>query len=182
MRLFFVSDIHGSPGALASALDAFDRERAELICFLGDALYHGPRNPLPGDYDPAATAALLNQRKERIVAVRGNCDSEVDQMMLAFPMMADYALVADARRRIFLTHGHRFDPDRLPPLAPGDLFACGHTHIPETRTVGGVFVFNPGSVGLPKEGGPPTYALLEGDRLAIKTLAGEEVSADRPGA
>ena len=175
MRIFFIADIHGSPGALALALTAADREGAELIAFLGDALYHGPRNRLPSDYDPAQTAQLLNRRHERIIAVRGNCDSEVDQMMLTFPMLSDYALVATGGRRIFLTHGHRLDPDHLPPLAPGDVFAFGHTHIPQAAAMGDVWVFNPGSVGLPKEDRPSSYGLLDGDRLVVKDMQGAEI-------
>lgn len=178
MRLFFISDVHGSPGALARALEAFDREGAELICFLGDALYHGPRNRLPDDYDPAATAALFNARKDRILAVRGNCDSEVDQMMLDFPMMADYALAAVGGRRIFLTHGHLYGPDRLPPLVGGDVFVSGHTHIPQIAEADGVIVCNPGSVGLPKEGFPACYGLLDGRRWTTRDLEGTALQSE----
>ena len=172
MKIQFISDVHGSPGALEAALAAGQRDGADQIVFLGDALYHGPRNPLPTDYDPARTAAVFNRFSHRILAVRGNCDSEVDQLMLDFPAMADYAWLVLGRRRLFLTHGHRFDPGHLPPLAPGDVFVSGHTHIPLAERRDEVFVFNPGSVGLPKEGRPPSYGICRGDRLIVKTIEG----------
>lgn len=172
MKIQFISDVHGSPGALEAVLAAGQREGADQIVFLGDALYHGPRNPLPADYDPVRTAAIFNRFSHRILAVRGNCDSEVDQLMLDFPAMADYAWLMVDGRRIFLTHGHRFDPDHLPPLAPGDVFVSGHTHLPLAERRGEIFVFNPGSVGLPKEGRPPSYGMWRADRLMVKALDG----------
>jgi putative phosphoesterase len=173
MKIQFISDVHGSSGNLEAALEAGRREGAEMIAFLGDALYHGPRNPLPQDYDPAGTAAVLNRWRDRILAVRGNCDSEVDQLMLTFPVLADYAWLLAGQRRIFLTHGHRYDPDRLPPLSPGDLFVFGHSHIPLAERRGDFWVFNPGSVGLPKDGCPPSYGILSQDQMVVKDLAGD---------
>jgi len=130
MKIFFASDIHGSPACLTMALDAFTREKAGVLVLLGDLLYHGPRNPLPGDYDPAKTAAMLNEYREHIVAVRGNCDSEVDQTLLDFPIMADHSTILDGTTRLFLTHGHLFSLDSLPPLPAGSVFVFGHTHVP----------------------------------------------------
>ena len=179
MKIQFISDVHGSPEALEAALDAGRREGAERVAFLGDALYHGPRNPLPADYDPARTAEVFNRWRHRILAVRGNCDSEVDQMMLEFPALADYAWLLAEGRRIFLTHGHRYDPDRLPPLSPGDIFVSGHTHIPLAERRGELFVFNPGSVGLPKDGRPSSYGILEPGRLTVKSPEGEVLAGCR---
>ncbi len=172
MKIQFISDVHGSPGALEAALEAGRRAGAGQVAFLGDALYHGPRNPLPADYDPARTAEVFNRWRDRILAVRGNCDSEVDQMLLAFPALADYAWILAWGRRVFLTHGHRFDPDRLPPLSPGDIFVSGHTHIPLAERRGEIWVLNPGSVGLPKDGHSPSYGLLDAEWLEVRSLDG----------
>ena len=179
MKIQFISDVHGAPGPLEAVLEAGRREGAEQVVFLGDALYHGPRNPLPSDYDPARTAEVLNRWGDRILAVRGNCDSEVDQMMLAFPALADYAWILTGGRRIFATHGHRYDPDRLPPLGPGDIFVSGHTHIPLAERRGEILVFNPGSVGLPKDGRAPSYGMLDPERLMVNSLAGETLCTCR---
>ena len=173
MKIQFISDVHGAPGPLEAALEAGHRQGAEQVVFLGDALYHGPRNPLPAGYDPARTAEIFNRQRHRIIAVKGNCDSEVDQMMLAFPALADYAWVLAGKRRIFATHGHRHDPDHLPPLCAGDIFVSGHTHIPLAERRGEFFVLNPGSVGLPKDGRPSSHAILEADRLTVESLEGK---------
>ena len=117
MRIFFVSDIHGSLSALEAVLTVYHREDCSLIAVLGDLMYHGPRNPLPGGYEPAEVASLINRYKDRIIAVRGNCDSEVDQMLVEYPMMETYAQIHDGKRRIFLSHGHVFGPEKLPVLS-----------------------------------------------------------------
>lgn len=133
MKLFFMSDIHGSAYWLKKALEAFEQEQAKHLVILGDFLYHGPRNPLPEQYDPKEVASLLNGCKERILAVRGNCDSEVDQMLIEFPMMSEYAVLFYEGRRIFATHGHHHHIDNLPTLSAGDLFIQGHTHVPSRK-------------------------------------------------
>lgn len=152
MKIMFISDIHGSLPAIQMALGHFERKQGDLIVILGDELYHGPRNPLPEGYDPKTVAALLNDYREKILAVRGNCDSEVDQMMLSFPMMADYSRLYVDGISFFLTHGHLYDPEHLPPLASGEVFVYGHYHVPVTKEENGIFYINPNSISLPKQG------------------------------
>ena len=173
MKLLIASDLHGSAGACRAVLGRFAAERADTLVLLGDLLYHGPRNPVPADYDPPAVAALLNGLAPRILAVRGNCDAEVDQMLLRFPMQSDSALLLlPDGRRCFLTHGHVFGPDRLPPLAPGDALLYGHTLVPVLRAENGLLLLNPGSVTFPKEGHPPTCAVWENGVFDLRTLDG----------
>jgi hypothetical protein len=174
MNLVFLSDIHGRLPSLIQALEAARREEADLVVLPGDLLYHGPRNGLFEGYDAAACAPLLNAWADKIVAVRGNCDSEVDQMLLTFPMMADYAQLVIDGQRFFLTHGHRFFGDQLPPLPAGTIVVSGHTHLPGQRAEGGLTFFNPGSVSLPKGGHPATYGLWSpASGLVVKTLDGQ---------
>ena len=172
MKLLIASDLHGSLGACRALLARFAAEGADTLALLGDLLYHGPRNPVPADYDPQAVAALLGGQARRILAVRGNCDAEVDQMLLPFPILSDSALLL-LDRRCFLTHGHVYGPDRLPPLCPGDALLCGHTHVPVRETRDGVLLLNPGSVTFPKQGHPPTYLTWESGAFTHKTLNGE---------
>lgn len=152
MKLVIASDIHGSATWCAEVLRVVEDINPDKIVLLGDLLYHGPRNPLPDGYAPAEVAAMLNPLAERIVSVRGNCDAEVDQMMLEFPCMADYAWIVDGDRRLYCTHGHLWDPDNLPPLPAGSAFVYGHFHVKRNEMVDGIRLFNPGSAGLPKDG------------------------------
>ena len=168
-----MSDIHGSHRLLEKALAAFEREQADAIAFLGDALYHGPRNPIPDAYDPKITAAILNRYKDKMMAVRGNCDSEVDQMMIDYPMLSSSAFIFIDGRRIYLTHGHVFNPDNLPPLGRGDILAFGHSHVPMAEKRNRIYMFNPGSVSLPKENYPPSYGMIANGRLRVNDLDGE---------
>lgn len=172
MKLFFISDIHGSVDCLNRTLEKFGEERADYIVSLGDLLYHGPRNPLPEAYNPKEAAAKLNAYKDKIMTVRGNCDAEVDQMLIDFPILADYAILFHEGRRIFATHGHHHHMDNLPNLAAGDIFIQGHTHVPVAEKRGDIFVLNPGSVTLPKEGFPPSYGVLEGLEFRVKDFEG----------
>lgn len=176
MKLVFMSDIHGSSFWLTKAIERWKQEQADQLLLLGDLLYHGPRNPLPEHYNTGQVAALLNQYKSQITAVRGNCDAEVDQLMLEFPIMADYTVILTEKRKLFLTHGHLFDADHLPGISSGDVFVQGHTHIPMAEKRGGVFVFNPGSVALPKNNFPNSYGLLENDTLYIKDMDGTVIT------
>ena len=174
MKLLIASDIHGSALYCGKLLAAYGRERADSLILLGDVLYHGPRNDLPEGYAPKEVAAALNAVSGEILCVRGNCEAEVDQMMLDFPVLADYAVVCLEKRRIFLTHGHVYHPDRLPPLRAGDILLYGHTHVPSWETRSGVKCLNPGSVSIPKNGTPHAYMVLEDGVFRWKTLDGEE--------
>ena len=166
MKLLIASDIHGSAFYCDLLLRAFAAEQADRLLLLGDILYHGPRNDLPEDYAPKKVITQLSAVKEKIFCVRGNCDTEVDQMVLPFPMMADYAVIPLSRQIVYATHGHIWHPDNPPPLMPGDILLHGHTHVPARRCFGPQNAFtywNPGSVSLPKENTPHSYMLLETD-------------------
>lgn len=170
MRILFFSDIHGVPVTVRRVFEHADALAADRLVLLGDALYHGPRNGVPDNYDAPEVARLLNSRKRSLVAVRGNCDSEVDQLMLEFPIMADYAEIVAGERRFFLTHGHRYNAGNVPPVPDGTVLAHGHTHIPEITHTCGITVFNPGSVSLPKGGSPRSFGFFDGERLSVRRL------------
>lgn len=174
MKWLIASDIHGSAYYCEKLINAFERERADKLLILGDVLYHGPRNDLPKDYAPKKVIAMLNAMKDRIMCVRGNCDTEVDQMVLEFPVLADYGIIAVENRMIYATHGHKYGPDRLPPLQEGDVLLFGHIHVPKCYTENGIPVLNPGSVSIPKENSPHSYMTLEGNLLLWKDLEGDE--------
>ncbi len=164
MKFIFASDIHGSAKYTKKLLEAFEREGADRLFLLGDILYHGPRNPLPEGYNPAEVAALLGGIKEKITCVRGNCDSEVDQMVLPFPL-SDYVSVFDGGVCIHLSHGHR----DVPPMGANDVYITGHTHVPVKENIGYIHL-NPGSVSLPKEGSRRGYILYDNGEFYFKTL------------
>ncbi|MCL2899470.1 phosphodiesterase [Brenneria tiliae] len=174
MKLMFASDIHGSLAATDRVLDIFEQSDAAWLILLGDFLNHGPRNPLPERYLPADVAARLNAYARRIIAVRGNCDSEVDQMLLDFPVTAPWQHVLLPKNRLFLTHGHLYHPDNLPPLNTDDVLVYGHTHIPVAEKRGDLYYFNPGSVSLPKGGYPASYGMLAQGALQVLPLQGGE--------
>ncbi len=174
MTILFASDIHGSRGACEQVLSCFEKEQADRLVLLGDLLYHGPRNDLPADYEPKAVIRLLSEFPHRPLCVRGNCDAEIDQMVLPFPIGADYALLSLGERTCaFITHGHLFSLDNLPPLEAGDLLIHGHTHLPAAQKQGDIIYLNPGSCALPKGGNPPSYMVMRDGKFAIKTLGGE---------
>ncbi len=177
MKLMFASDIHGSLPATERVLELFAKSDARWLVILGDVLNHGPRNALPQGYAPAQVAERLNEQASRIIAVRGNCDSEVDQMLLHFPITAPWQQVLLPEHRLFLTHGHLFGPDNLPSLAAGDVLVYGHTHIPVAEKQGDIFHFNPGSVSIPKGGFVPSYGMLEEGVLRVIALNDQRVIA-----
>ena len=175
MKYFIASDIHGSAYYCEKMLEAYRREGATRLVLLGDILYHGPRNDLPREYAPKRVIDLLSDLKDEIFCVRGNCDTEVDQMVLPFPILAEYALIDLDGRTVFVTHGHKHNLAALPPLTSGDVLLHGHTHVPACTTEDGVTYLNPGSVSIPKEGSAHGYILLEGGVFTAKTLEGEVV-------
>ena len=179
MKLMIASDIHGSARWCAALLDAWREERPERLILLGDLLYHGPRNDLPEDYAPKKVIELLNPLAPRLLCVRGNCEAEVDQMVLKFPVMADYAALFVDGHMLYLTHGHVHNADNPPPLAPGDVLLCGHTHLPGLRRCEGFVYANPGSVSIPKNGTPHSYAVLEDGEMVWKDLANDRAIFDR---
>lgn len=173
MKWIVASDIHGSAKYARRLIEAYTREEADRLLLLGDILYHGPRNDLPPDYDPKQVVALLSPLKERIFCVRGNCDTEVDQMVLPFPILADYCILESQNRLIYATHGHVYNLQTPPPLAPGDILLHGHTHIPANRMQDGLLYLNPGSVSIPKENSPHSYMTLETGLFQWKNLDGQ---------
>ena len=152
MKLVIASDIHGSAFWCGRLVDVIEEVNPDRVVLLGDLLYHGPRNDLPRDYAPKKVIPILSGLKDRILAVRGNCEAEVDQMVLPFPCMADYALLECDGLRLYLTHGHHHNPENLPPLTAGDVFLSGHTHVKIDKVVDGIRCLNPGSVSIPKDG------------------------------
>lgn len=176
MRYMIASDLHGSAYYCDKMWEAYDREKADRLIFLGDILYHGPRNDLPRDYQPKKVTASVNARKQEFLAVRGNCEAEVDQMVLEFPVMAEYALLSVPRTKspgealIFITHGHVFNEEHLPMLKDGDILLHGHTHIPVCRDHGSYVYMNPGSLSLPKENSRHSYMMLEDGCFVWKDL------------
>ena len=179
MKLMFASDIHGSRSATEAILRQYALEGADRLVLLGDLLYHGPRNDLPDQYDPKAVTALLNAHKNELLCVRGNCDAEVDQMVLEFPIQADYALFDLDGTTAFVTHGHLYHLDCLPPHKDGDLLIHGHTHVLTVQEKDGMTYINPGSAALPKENTPKTYMVYESGVFTVKTLDGEAVLTHR---
>ena len=172
MKLMIASDIHGSAAFCEELLNAYQNEAPDRLLLLGDLLYHGPRNDLPEQYAPKKVIEMLNAHKNELMCVRGNCEAEVDQMVLGFPVLADYAFLEVNGIRIFATHGHHHGEDNPPPLAKGDILLCGHTHIPACREHDGFTYLNPGSVSIPKEGSAHSYMILEDRTFIWKALDG----------
>lgn len=175
VKWLIASDIHGSAKYCRKMLCAYENEKAERMLLLGDVLYHGPRNDLPEEYAPKAVIEMLNEKKNDILCVRGNCDSEVDQMVLDFPILADYAIVDIGSRLIYATHGHIFNEKNLPPLHKGDILLHGHTHLPKCVSCGDYICMNPGSVSIPKENSRHGYMIFDGDVFAWKDFDGNTV-------
>jgi putative phosphoesterase len=164
------SDIHGSAYYCQKLLDAYKQEKADKLLLLGDLLYHGPRNDLPKEYNPKEVIVMLNSIKNEILCVRGNCEAEVDQMVLEFPVMADYIMLYVEGLTIFATHGHLYHENNLPPLKKGDVLMHGHTHISGIRDLGDITLVNPGSVSIPKENTNHSYMILEHGKFVLHNL------------
>lgn len=193
MKILFLSDIHGSLPALEAVLDYFENHRFELLVLMGDVLNYGPRNGLCKGLDPQAVAERLNAYADRIVAVRGNCDSEVDQMLLRFPIQSTYTYVVVDGLRFFITHGHVYNEKHMPEGPACDVFVYGHTHMqkllpaesagsgPSGPSAARPVILNTGSPTFPKGGNPPTFATYAGGLLAVRTLDGAALTSLRVG-
>ena len=171
MKLFIASDIHGSAHYTSLMLEAFKKEGADRLVLLGDILYHGPRNDLPEDYSPKKVSVLLNEFAKYIISVRGNCEAEVDSLMLDFPVTADYAYIFDGDKALYFSHGHR----TVPKMPEGACHLTGHTHIPHDYVEDGVRFINPGSISIPKNGTPHSYLIYENGNFAwVDLISGEK--------
>lgn len=175
MKLMIASDIHGSLKYCRQLIDRYNGEECDKLILLGDVLYHGPRNDLPDGYNPKGVIALLNDMSQEILCVRGNCEAEVDNMVLDFDVLADYAILYHKNKMIFLTHGHKFNPQNLPKLKKGDILFNGHTHVSKIEKFEDYLYVNPGSVSIPKEDTPRGYIILDDEKIIHKTLDGEVV-------
>ena len=176
MKLLIASDIHGDAESAKILIDVFNSQKCDKILLLGDILYHGPRNNLPGKYAPKEVIATLNEYSDKILAVRGNCDTEVDQMVLDFPILADYAMLSLDGLTVYATHGHNYNTKTPPPLALGDILLHGHTHVIKEEKFGNNNTYlNPGSITLPKENCPRSYAIYEDRSFKIYSLGGNVI-------
>lgn len=175
MKFLIASDIHGSSYYCDLLLKAFETEKADRLILLGDILYHGPRNDLPKSYAPKKVIELLNPFKDRILCVRGNCEAEVDQMVLDFPVLADYAVLPLGDKLMYMTHGHKWSAQNLPPLCKGDILINGHTHVPKCEDNGNFIYMNCGSVSIPKENSPHSFMTLENGEFLWKNIETNEV-------
>ena len=173
MKLFIASDLHGSAYYCEKMLECYKNENADKLVLLGDILYHGPRNDLPKEYAPKKVIEMLNNIKDEILCVRGNCDTEVDQMVLQFPILADYAFLYWKDKMVFVTHGHNHNLKNLPMLKKGDILLHGHTHIPACEKTEICTYVNPGSVSIPKEGSRHSYIIMDENGISFKNLDGE---------
>ena len=175
MKFMIASDLHGSAYYTRLLLTAMDKEQPDRLLLLGDLLYHGPRNDLPREYAPKQVIEMLNARKSQILCVRGNCEAEVDQMVLEFPVLSEFGVVFADGLTIYMLHGHK---NLDIPVLPGDILLCGHTHVPAVRKDGEHYYVNPGSVSIPKEGSCHGYMLLENRQLRHVSLEGENTLSD----
>ncbi len=175
MKFLIASDIHGSAYYCELLLKAFETEKADRLILLGDILYHGPRNDLPKDYAPKKVIEMLNPLRDKILCVRGNCEAEVDQMVLEFPVLADYAVLPVSDKIMYMTHGHKWGPQNLPPLCKGDILINGHTHVPKCEDNGSFIYMNCGSVSIPKENSPHSFMTLENGEFLWKNIETNEV-------
>ncbi len=175
MKFLIASDIHGSAYYCEKLLEKINEEKADRVIILGDILYHGPRNDLPKDYAPKKVIEMLNPLKEKLLCVRGNCDTEVDQMVLSFPVLADYSVIPVGDKLIYATHGHNYNCEKLPPIAKGDILLNGHTHVSKCDVNEDFIYMNPGSVSIPKEDTPHSYMTLENGEFLWKNLETGEI-------
>ena len=170
MKYLIASDIHGCLSSTRRLLKIYEKQNCDRFIFLGDILYHGPRNALPDEYDTLQVSQMLNKYAAQIYSVRGNCDAEVDQLMLEFPITADYMQLPIEGKVFFASHGHHFGPHNLPPMGSADYLLCGHTHIPTCERLEGITYINPGSISIPKGGSKKSFILLDGKNMQWRHL------------
>lgn len=175
MKFMFASDLHGSSIYCEKMFEIYRKENAEKLILLGDLLYHGPRNDLPEGYAPKEVIKMLNDNKKELLCVRGNCEAEVDQMVLEFPVLADYMIMYLEGRMAFITHGHKHNVENLPPMNEGDLLIHGHTHVLTAEETNGIVYINPGSMTIPKNGNKHSYMIYEDGVFTIKDLEGNQI-------
>ena len=175
MKLMIASDIHGSAYYCKKMLERYREEAAERLLLLGDLLYHGPRNDLPREYAPKEVISMLNEAREELLCVRGNCDAQVDQMVLNFPILSDSMLLYLDGHTVFATHGHVYHEKNLPPLGEGDILLHGHTHVQAMEDRGAYIYLNPGSVSIPKNGNENSYMIYEDGVFTIKNMEGRKI-------
>ncbi len=175
MKFLIASDIHGSSYFCKLLLERIEAEKADRVLLLGDILYHGPRNDLPREYAPKKVIEMLNPLRDKLLCVRGNCDTEVDQMVLQFPVLADYAVIPVGEKLIYATHGHIYNENNLPPICDGDILLGGHTHIPKCTEYESYIYMNPGSVSIPKENSKHSYMTLENGEFLWKDIETGEI-------
>ena len=176
MKLLIASDIHGSAYYTERLMEAVKKENPDKVILLGDLLYHGPRNDLPKDYAPKKVIEILNEIKDRLICVRGNCEAEVDQMVLEFPVLADYAIIYEQGRMIYATHGHIYNENNLPPLKKGDILLNGHTHVAKCTEHEDYVYMNPGSASIPKEATHHGYMTVENGVFFWKDFDGNIIN------
>ena len=174
MRFMIASDIHGSAYYCEKLLEAYKKEKADRLILLGDVLYHGPRNDLPKEYHPKKVIAMLNAMKEDVLCVRGNCDTEVDQMVLDFSILADHCILPVGKKLLYATHGHVYNKTNPPKMNKGDILLNGHFHVPAFEELEDFIYMNPGSVSIPKENSQHSYMILEKETFVWKNLDGDE--------
>lgn len=175
MKLMIASDIHGSYHYCKELLNSMEKENPDRLLLLGDILYHGPRNDLPREYAPKKVIEMLNNIKDKLLCVRGNCDTEVDQMVLDFPILADYCIIQCGKRTVYATHGHNYGETTPPPMPAGSILLGGHTHIPVCNKYEKYIYMNPGSVSIPKENSHHGYMIYENDIFTWKDFSGNTV-------
>ncbi len=176
MKLLIASDIHGSIKYAKKIIEVYERENIDMIVLLGDILYHGPRNDLPEEYAPKEVVMLLNKYNDKILCMRGNCDAYVDSMVLDFGLCDDLSVIYDGKNKIYLSHGHIYNPDNLPKLTSGDIFIYGHTHIAKDETINAIRCINPGSISLPKNGQKNSYMIYDNGNFSWYDMDDEKIN------
>lgn len=173
MKVVVISDIHGSKFYANKIIEIMNDENPDKLILLGDLYYHGPRNPLTGEYNPGEVANILNSFKDKIIAIKGNCDAEVDEMISEFKLN-EYLEVEINNRKVFLSHGHKYNIDSLPPVE-FDVMLYGHFHMGFIHEENGMIIANPGSISLPKNNTKNSYLVIDEEKISLKDINGEVI-------